>query len=158
MNVSKVKANFGTSNDGNTAGTFFENSEIAANITRLDPELVERFGVLLVIKSTSEIDVALLKDYYEETAQLYVRLYPDIPMSNTMHRLLVHGWSIIAVAPLSLGAMSEEAQEAMLHIIRKISFSRTMKCYRTFTMRCFPLDSGEFVSASECTPSSTTSR
>ncbi len=45
--VDMPKANFGNTNDGNTSRRFFENTELAADITGINHELIQRFKTLL---------------------------------------------------------------------------------------------------------------
>ncbi|XP_028966364.1 uncharacterized protein LOC114828005, partial [Galendromus occidentalis] len=46
-------------------------------------------------------------------ARIYVDLFPWYPMSNSLHKVLVHSSSVIAAAPVPLGALNEEAQEGL---------------------------------------------
>jgi len=54
--VDKPKPGFGSTNDGNTARRFFENSTVSASITGVDENLIKRFHVILqAISSGYEI-------------------------------------------------------------------------------------------------------
>lgn len=47
-----------------------------------------------------------------DTAKLYVQLYPWYPMTPTVHKILIHGATVIENALLPIGQLSEEAAEA----------------------------------------------
>lgn len=111
--VDMPKANFGNTNDGNTSRRFFENTKLAAEITGISHELIYRFKVILeTISSGHKIDVGKYDNYALDTAKLYVELYGWHPMTPTMHKILIHGASIIENALLPIGQLSEEAAEA----------------------------------------------
>lgn len=50
--------------------------------------------------------------YTLDTAKLYVELYPWYPMTPTLHKILIHGPTIVQYALLPIGQLSEEAAEA----------------------------------------------
>lgn len=111
--VDVPKQGFGTSNDGNTARRFFSDAETASRITGVDIELIKRFKVILeVITSGHRIDDKKFQTYADETARLYVSLYNWHPMTPTVHKVLVHGATIIKKALVPIGQLSEEAAEA----------------------------------------------
>lgn len=107
------KVNFGNTNDGNTSRRFFENPQLAADITKVDFELIYRLKVILeTISSGHKIDVQQFDEYAMATAKLYVDLYEWHPMTPTMHKILIHGAAVIENALLPIGQLSEEAAEA----------------------------------------------
>lgn len=111
--VDMPKANFGNTNDGNTSRRFFENPQLAADITGINYELIYRLKVILeTISSGHRIDTKKYDKYAEETAKLYIELYGWHPMTPTMHKILIHGATIIEKALLPIGQLSEEAAEA----------------------------------------------
>lgn len=111
--VDMPKANFGNTNDGNTSRRFFEDPKLSSDITGIDYELIYRLKVILeTISCGFEINLEKYEKYAEETACLYVKLYPWHPMTPTLHKVLVHGSDIIKNALLPIGQLSEEAAEA----------------------------------------------
>lgn len=111
--VDMPKVNFGNTNNGNTSRRFFENPQLAADITKIDFELIYRLKVILeTISSGHKIDVQQFDDYAMATAKLYVDLYEWHPMTPTMHKILIHGAAVIENALLPIGQLSEEAAEA----------------------------------------------
>jgi len=59
----------GTSNDGNTARTFFKNYEIVFKITGINKELLKSTYIILQIMAW---DVARFRKYANDTAELYI--------------------------------------------------------------------------------------
>ncbi|XP_026331961.1 uncharacterized protein LOC113239252 [Hyposmocoma kahamanoa] len=107
------KAGFGNSNSGNTARRFFSDPETASEITGIDIGLIQKFKVILeAISSGHEIDETKFANFAQETAELYVKLYGWHPMTPTLHKILIHGNTIIKHALLPIGQLSEEAAEA----------------------------------------------
>lgn len=111
--VDVPKPGYGSSNDGNTSRRFFANAKVSSEITGVDLNLIERFGVILeVISSGYKINVERFSEYCRETAKLYVELYSWHPMSPTVHKILIHGSLVVQHALLPIGILSEEAAEA----------------------------------------------
>lgn len=133
--VDIVKQGFGTTNDGNTARRFFRDFEKTASITKLNPELIRRFAVVLqTISSGRTINIDAFKSYSKETAQLYVDLYPWYYMPSSVHKLLVHGADICKhFSLLPIGILSEEAAEARNKDFRNIREQHTRKMKRIET-------------------------
>ena len=65
-----------------------------------------------VISSGHKINTEKSSKYVTDTAEMYVRLYPWHPMTRTMHKILIHGASVMENALLPIGQLSEEAAEA----------------------------------------------
>nr|XP_022907706.1 uncharacterized protein LOC111419170 [Onthophagus taurus] len=111
--VDVPKANYGNSNDGNTSRRFFSNVETSASITGIDQTLIERLATILeVISSGHKIDVNKFSEYCRYTAKLYIQLYYWYLMSPTLHKILIHGPTVLEKALLPIGALSEEAAES----------------------------------------------
>lgn len=111
--VDVPKSGFGNTNDGNTSRRFFANPELAAQITGVDYNLIYRLKVILeVISSGHKVDFNKFAEYGIQTARLYVEMYPWHPMTPTLHKILVHGATVIQHALLPIGLLSEEAAEA----------------------------------------------
>ncbi|GBP41749.1 hypothetical protein EVAR_33740_1 [Eumeta japonica] len=110
--VDVPKAGFGNTNTGNVSRRF-------SVILRQHLELPGRFRfdkrlrtLLEVISSGHRIDTDKLSTFCKETSEIYVRLYGWYPMTPTLHKLLVHGPTIIKHAIIPIGQLSEEAAEA----------------------------------------------
>lgn len=125
--VDQPKAGFESSNDGNTAWRFFENSTTSAVITGVDENLIKRFHVLLqAISSGYEINAQKFQEYALETARRFTELYSWYYMPTSVHKILIHGPQIIASALLPIGQLSEDVQEASNKYIKRFceDFSR----------------------------------
>ncbi|KAJ4444718.1 hypothetical protein ANN_06515 [Periplaneta americana] len=68
--------------------------------------------ILEVISSGHKVDTLKFAAYTMDTAKLYVQLYSWHPMTPTMHKILIHGPTVIENALLPIGQLSEEAAEA----------------------------------------------
>lgn len=120
LQIDKPRANFGNTNDGNTSRRFFENPQLAADITGIDFDLIYRLKVILeTISSGHKINSQKYDAYAFDTAKLYVEKYGWHPMTPTMHKILIHGAAIIENSILPIGQLSEEAQEARNKHFRK---------------------------------------
>lgn len=111
--VDAPTAGFGNGNDGNTSGRFFMDPDLSAQITGVDPRLIYRLKVILeVISSGYKINTEKFDSYCINTAILYVELYSWHPMTSTLHKILLHGSTVIDKAWLPIETRSEEAAEA----------------------------------------------
>lgn len=134
LTIDVPKQGSGTTNDGNTARRFFVNSKLSSEISGVDETLINRFAVILrTISSGFAIDEQKFGTYCYETAQLYVRLYSWYFMPASVHKLLVHGASIISASILPIGLLSEEAQETRNKDCRDIREYHTRKISRIAT-------------------------
>jgi hypothetical protein len=132
--VDQPKPGFGSTNDGNTARTFFRNPEVSAQITGLNEELIRRFSVILKAMSTGfRINTEKFEAYAKETAQLYIDTYPWYYMPPSVHKVLIHGSEVIKTAALPIGQLSEEAQEAKNKDFKFVREHHTRKISRTST-------------------------
>lgn len=153
--IDQVKHGSGTTNDGNTARRFFGNSDIAAEITGIDKQLIENFAIILrVLSCGSPINVNAFKDLLTITRNMYLIHYGWYYMPSTVHKILVHGCDVIEffnlpigiinnliiiillyniINILFLGCLSEEALEANHKNVRKTRLSHTRKTSRENT-------------------------
>lgn len=124
----------GTSNDGNTARTFFNREDISSEITGLDREIINRFGIVLkTISSGFTINTQAFEYYARKTAEHFISLYPWYYMPASVHKVLIHGSTIISSAILPIGQMSEEAQEARNKHFKEYRESHSRKISREAT-------------------------
>ncbi|KAJ4425626.1 hypothetical protein ANN_27822 [Periplaneta americana] len=136
LDVDSPKQGYGSSNDGNTARRFFENSAVSSEITGVDEEIITRFRVILqTLLSGYAIDVDNFQVYTLETARKYVNRYPWYYMPTTVHKILIHSPHIISSALLPIGQLSEDAQEARNKDIRKYREGFSRKSSRENTMQ-----------------------
>lgn len=125
--VDKPKPGYGSTNDGNTARRFFNDTATSAQITKVNEEIIKRFRiVLLTISSGYSIKTESFKNYCLDTAKKFVELYPWYNMPTTVHKILIHSAEILDYALLPIGQLGEEAQEARNKDIKRYreSFSR----------------------------------
>lgn len=125
----------GTTNDGNTARKFFGNPARTADITGLDPNLIQRFATLLRVMACGEpINVEAFKNFARQTAELYVELYGWYYMPSSVHKLLLHGAEVIKhFNIMPIGKLSEEASEARNKDFKKIREHHSRKFCRKAT-------------------------
>lgn len=125
----------GTTNDGNTARTFFSNPEKTAAITGLDSGLIQRFGTILRVLACGEpINIEAFESFARLTAEMYVELYGWYNMPSSVHKLLLHGAEIIKhFNVIPIGKLSEEASEARNKDFRKIREHHSRKFCREAT-------------------------
>lgn len=131
--IDKPKQVSGTSNDGNTARRFF--SSCSAEITGVDEVLIRRLYIILqALSSGIMIDAEKFSDYALETARLYVNKYNWYYMPSSVHKILIHGESIINhFAILPIGQLSEDAQESRNKDYKNFRLHHARKCSRTAT-------------------------
>jgi hypothetical protein len=112
--VDFVQRGQGSTNNGNVARRFFECPATTAAIIGLDESLIRRFAVILqALSSMKTINIDAYREFANETAKLYVHLYPWYYMTPTVHKILIHGAEIIQHALVAIGQLSEEAQEVL---------------------------------------------
>lgn len=111
--IDMPKPGFGNTNSGNTSRRFFADPELACQITGISKEFILKLKVILeAISSGHKINLEKFEEYCKNTASLYVDLYGWHPMTPTLHKILMHGASVIKYAILPIGQLSEEAAEA----------------------------------------------
>jgi hypothetical protein len=129
--VDMPKQGFGSSNDGNTARRFFKNYKISSEITGVSEVLIYHFYVILQCLSSGEnINIDKFEVYCWETAELYTNLYSWYYMPPSVHKILIHGSSIIKSFVLPIGILSEEAQESRNKDIKRYRESYSRKSSR----------------------------
>lgn len=135
LNIDKPKQGSGNTNDGNTARRFFQNYNCTAEITGVDEELIKRFYVLLqVMSSGKRINAKKFGEYALDTAQVYVNKYMWYYMPSSVHKVLIHGESVIRhYSVLPLGQLSEDAQESRNKDYKRYRLHHARKCSRMAT-------------------------
>lgn len=96
--------------------------------------IIKRFRTILKsMASGYAINLEMFKQYTLKTAHLFVEKYPWYCMSPTIHKVLIHGPSIIEKAILPIGQLSEEAQEANNKMFKRYreGFSRKFSRQQT---------------------------
>lgn len=100
----------------------------------MNEELITRFSnILKAVSSGYEINAVTFGTYCKETATLYIKMYPWYYMPPTIHKLLIHGSSIVKETILPIGLLSEEALEATHKYVRKFREHHTRKNSRLNT-------------------------
>lgn len=135
LHVDKPRQGSGNSNDGNTARRFFENYYCSSEITGVDEDLIKRFYVILqTLASGIAVNREKFGEYTRATAQLYVTKYMWYKMPSSVHKILIHGESIIRhFAVLPIGNLSEDAQESRNKDYKNIRLYHARKCSRSAT-------------------------
>lgn len=132
--VDKPKPGFGNTNDGNTARRFFRNPELSAEITKIDIELIKKMHIIMIVVSSGhEINVVKFREFAQNTARYFVKLYPWFNMPPTLHKYFIHGPEMISSALLPIGQLTEEAQEARNKDFKKYREHYSRKCSREKT-------------------------
>ena len=118
--VNMPKQGLGSTNGGNTARRFFENTQMSSLIIGVSEELIHRFHIILqTVLSGHEIDIEKFRSYVLATARHFIKEYPWYNMPTSVHRLLIHGPDIISLAILPIGQLSEDAQESTNKLIKQ---------------------------------------
>lgn len=90
-----------------------------------------KFSIILrTLASGYKINIALFTKICDDTADLYVQLYPWYYMPPTVHKVLLHGAAIIKSFIIPIGHLSEEAVEARNKDIRYYREHHTRKFSR----------------------------
>lgn len=134
INVDVPRQGSGNSNDGNTARRFFRDTQIVAEVTGVDEELIIRFStVLQVLISGRAINEEAFDNYAQNTANIFVSKYRWFYMPSSIHKILLHGCGIIQSACLPIEQLSEEAAEARNKDFKKFRQFGSRKCSRVAT-------------------------
>ena len=134
ISVDLPRQGSGTSNDGNTARKFFRNSQIVAEVTGVDENLISRFSVLLqVLTSGQSIDEHKFESFAIKTAELFEEKYGWYYMPSSVHKILLHGSDIIQSTCLPIGQLSEEASESKNKDFKRFRQISSRTCSRTAT-------------------------
>jgi len=107
----------GTSNDGNTSRQFFDDPSKAAKVTGIKESLIMCCATILT--AGYEINKKIFSEYSIEPTKMLVKEYPWYYMPASVHKILLHGLSVISAALLPISQMSEEAQEARNKNLKK---------------------------------------
>lgn len=87
--------------------------QITFNIIDIDESLITRFDIILqTLACREKINADKFDKYASETAKLYVDLYSWYYMPASVHKILVHGKSIIESFLIPIGYLFEKAQKA----------------------------------------------
>ncbi|XP_049304258.1 uncharacterized protein LOC125776435 [Bactrocera dorsalis] len=109
----------GSTNDGNTARRAFTEHTIFSKITDVDEDLIFRFKIILSCLSCEfEINSSKFEIYCFQTAKRFQELYPWLPMSSTVHKVLIHSREIIENTALPMGFFGEQAAESRHQIYK----------------------------------------
>lgn len=128
LNVDRPAQGSGTTNDGNTARRFFDNSEIVSQVTGVDMHLIHRLSVILsTLNSGFCIDSCKYDAYAKETANLFTQLYNWYYMPVSVHKMLMHGKQVIDTLCITIGHASEEGLEATHKLLRNARLHHTCK-------------------------------
>lgn len=135
LHIDKPRQGSGNSNDGNTARRFFENYYCSSEITGVDENLIKRFYVILqTLACGIAVNPEKFGEYTRATAQLYVTQYMWYHMPSSVHKVLIHGESIIRhFAVLPIGNLSEDAQESRNKDYKHIRLYHARKYSRSAT-------------------------
>lgn len=124
----------GTSNDGNTARRFFKDPVQSAAITGVDEDIIKRISIILsALSSGYDLNYEAYDNYAVQTARLYVAKYPWYYMPASVHKILMHGSTVIKYSLLPIGQLSEEAQESRNKDLKKYREFHTRKTSRVST-------------------------
>lgn len=85
------------------------------------------------MSSGYDIDQNSFEKYALDTARLYVHLYDWHPMSTSVHKILIHGASVMKFFSLPIGQLSEDVQESRHKEIRYYREHHSRKTSRTST-------------------------
>ena len=124
------QSGFGTSNDGNMV-RFFQLAETSSEILGIKIELLKNLHIILcTLSSGLDINVTAFRSFCINTAKIYVEEYNWYYMPQSLHRILIHGGSVIERFNLPIGLYSEEAQEAKIKDFKKFRESFCRKISR----------------------------
>ncbi|CAH1108234.1 unnamed protein product [Psylliodes chrysocephalus] len=142
----------GTTNDGNTASKFFKYPDIAARITGINYSLIKRFETILqALSSGYKNDIKNFDRYAKDTARLFIQEYSWFYMPVSMHKILIHGSSIIDHAILPIGQLSEETQECTNKELKMFRRGHTRRTSRENTvedlLNCLLVSSDPFITS-----------
>ena len=94
----------------------------------MSPDLIRGLHTILAMSPEFDINTEKFLKHCFETAELYTLLYLWYPMSQTLHKILIHGHQMVEFFSLYLGMMPEEAQEASNKYFKKYMECFTRKC------------------------------
>ena len=132
--VDKPKPGFGSTNDGNTARTFFKNFMLSSEITGIEKSLIKKFYLInRIISSGFKINIEKFKELLEETNNLYLSLYPWYNIPTSINKILIHSPELIQSFTLPIEQLSEDALEGRHKDARNFREQHTRKISRPDT-------------------------
>ena len=117
----------GNTNNGNTARRAFENDVLFSKITGVDLQLIKNFKIILICLSCQlPLNLNKFEDFCFKTGQIILQKYEWLPMTPTVHKVLVHSKQIMENSVLPVGFLGEDASESRHKIYKfdKIHHSR----------------------------------
>lgn len=125
----------GTSNDGNTARKVFSQHRLFAELLGLDVEFVENLYIILLALSTHlSVDIEKFNLLCRRTLNIYINNYKWYYMPATLHKILIHGATVMEFSILPVGMFAEEASEARNKNYKNFRESHSRKCNRISTL------------------------
>jgi len=113
---------------------FFSNPKLASEITGLNENLIHRCATIFqAIASGYKINLDKFNEYAIDTAKELIKEYPWYYLPATVHKVLVHGFSVIEHALVSIGELSEEAAESNNKELKKCRLYHSRKMSRIET-------------------------
>lgn len=104
---------FGSSNDGNTARRAFEHHSVFSEIVGIDESLIFHLKIILITLSCQfPINLEKFEKFCFEAASIIQTKYAWLPMTATVHKVLIHSTDIIANSVLPIGYFGEDAAES----------------------------------------------
>ena len=96
MIIDKSRQESGNTNDGNTTRRFVFNEDCSSEITGVDVSLIKRLYIILQALLPGVMMKAEKNyKYVIETARIYVSNYEWYYMPSSVHKILIHGESVI---------------------------------------------------------------
>lgn len=103
---------FGSTNDGNTSRRAFTNYKKFARITGVDEVLIFRLHIILICLTCQfPLELDKFEQYCFETARHLQSNYEWLPMTPTVHKVLIHSKQIMQNIVLPVGCFGEDAAE-----------------------------------------------
>ena len=97
--------------------------------------MIKRLAVILnPLQSLEQVDSERFGKYAMETAEMLVLHYPWFYMPASIHKLLIHGATVIETLLLPIGMYSEEVQESRNKHNREYRLKHARKTSRENTM------------------------
>lgn len=122
--------------DGNTARRAFQDSHIFSEISGINAHLIANLKTILICLSCQvAIHLKKFEAFCFKTAELIIDKYPWLPMTATVHKILIHGSDINQNTIHPVGYFGEDARNKFYESDR---LHHARKCNRTqnFTDVC----------------------
>lgn len=144
----------GTTNDGNTSRRAFAEHEKFAKITGVDQELIFRLKIILICLSCQfPLNLEKFEKHCFQTAECIQTKYPWLPMTPTVHKVLIHSKEIMKNTPLPVGCFAEDAAESRNKIYKADRLYHARKTGRIDNLTdvfCRALDTSDPLISSLC--------